>query len=73
MESVRPSKGASSPDRQALDDVSMHLEQVKMRAHAGSHSAPESVLRAIYEASIGNLPRAIREMNFVHLTITVRN
>ena len=38
-----------------------------MRADAGGHSAPESVLRAIYEASIRNLPRAIREMDFVHV------
>ena len=29
--------------------------------------APESLLKAIYESSIGNLPRAIREMDFVHV------
>jgi predicted ABC-type ATPase len=38
-----------------------------MRADVGGHSAPESVLRTIYTASITNLPRAIREMDFVHV------
>jgi predicted ABC-type ATPase len=33
-------------------DFAMHLERPKMRADAGGHSAPESVLRPIYEASI---------------------
>jgi predicted ABC-type ATPase len=51
----------------ALRDFSRHLERVKMRADAGGHSAPESVLRAIYEASIRNVPRAIREMDYVHV------
>ena len=51
----------------ALRDLSMHLERVKMRADAGGHSAPESLLKAICESSIGNLPRAIREMDFVHV------
>jgi predicted ABC-type ATPase len=50
-----------------LWDFSMHLERVKMRADAGGHSAPESVLRAIYESSIRNLPRAIHEMDFIHV------
>jgi predicted ABC-type ATPase len=51
----------------ALRDFSMHVERVKMRADAGGHSAPESVLRIIYAASIRNLARAIREMDFVHV------
>jgi predicted ABC-type ATPase len=51
----------------ALQDFSMHLERVKMRADSGGHSAPESLLKAIYESSIGNVPRAIREMDFVHV------
>ena len=50
-----------------LRDFAMHLERVKMRADAGGHSAQESVLRAIYEASIQNLPRAVREMDFLHV------
>ena len=46
----------------ALRDFAMHLERVKIRADAGGHSAPEPVLRLIYEASIRNVSRAIREM-----------
>ena len=38
-----------------------------MRADAGGHSAPESVLRPIYEASIRNVSRAIREMDFLYV------
>jgi len=51
----------------ALRDFPMHLERVKMRADAGGHGAPEPVLRTIYESSIGNLPRAILEIDFVHV------
>jgi predicted ABC-type ATPase len=49
----------------ALEDFGMHLERVKMRADAGGHSAPETLLRAIYESSINNLARAIREIDFI--------
>ncbi len=49
----------------ALDDFAQHLERVKIRADNGGHSAPEPVLRAIYEASLRNLPRAIREMDSI--------
>jgi predicted ABC-type ATPase len=51
----------------ALRDFASLLERVKMRADAGGHSAPESVLRSIYESSIRNLPRGIREMDFVYV------
>ena len=51
----------------ALETFGMHLERVKMRADRGGHSAPESVLRSIYDATINNLPRAIREMDFIYL------
>jgi predicted ABC-type ATPase len=47
----------------ALVDFEMHLERVKIRADAGGHSASERTLRSIYEASIKNLGRAIREMD----------
>lgn len=43
----------------ALQDFAMHLERLKMRAEAGGHSAPERLLKAIYESSINNLPRAM--------------
>lgn len=42
----------------ALRTFAMHVERVKMRADMGGHSAPERVLRGIYESSIGNLARA---------------
>ncbi|MFN0171770.1 MAG: hypothetical protein ACKV22_35600 [Bryobacteraceae bacterium] len=51
----------------ALETFAMHVERVKMRADKGGHSAPESVLRGIYRASLANLPRALREMDFVHV------
>jgi len=51
----------------ALRDFPMHLERVKIRADADGHSAPESVLRAIYESSIRNLPRAIQELDAIHV------
>jgi predicted ABC-type ATPase len=51
----------------ALRDFPMHLGRVKMRADAGGHSAPESVLRTNYESGIGNLPRAILEIDFVRV------
>ena len=38
-----------------------------MRADAGGHSAPEPLLKSIYEASIANLTRAIREMDLVYV------
>jgi predicted ABC-type ATPase len=50
-----------------LRDFALHLERVKMRADAGGHSAPETVLRAIWESSSRNLPRAMRQMDFIHV------
>src|SRR5271166_4471510 len=50
-----------------LRDFPMHLERVKMRADAGGHSAPERLLKSIYEASIANLARAIREMDLIYV------
>jgi predicted ABC-type ATPase len=51
----------------ALETFEMHLERVKMRADKGGHSAPESLLRRIYDSSIRNLPRALREMDFIYV------
>jgi predicted ABC-type ATPase len=51
----------------ALWHFAAHVERIRMRADAGGHSAPESVLRSIYESSIRNLPRAIREMDFAYV------
>jgi predicted ABC-type ATPase len=46
----------------ALTDFALHLERVKARTDAGGHSASEATLRGIYNASLRNLPRAVREM-----------
>jgi predicted ABC-type ATPase len=51
----------------ALRTFEMHLERIKMRADRRGHSAPASVLSGIYNASIENLARAIREMDFIHV------
>ena len=56
----------------ALRDFSRHLERVKMRADAGGHGAPESVLRAIYEASIRNLRGRFGRRIFCTFTTTAR-
>lgn len=49
----------------ALSGFELHLRRVKARAFAGGHSAPESVLRGIYEASLSNLSQAIRQMDTI--------
>lgn len=51
----------------ALRNFAAHVERIRMRADAGGHSAPESVLRSIYELSVRNLSRAIREMDYVYV------
>ena len=49
----------------ALRDFGMHLQRVKTRADAGGHSASETTLRRIYEASLANLRRAVQEMDIL--------
>jgi predicted ABC-type ATPase len=49
----------------ALRDFATHLERVKARADAGGHSASETTLRRIYEASLRNLRRAVLEMDIL--------
>ena len=49
----------------ALQDFSIHLKRVKARADAGGHSASETTLRNIYQASLANLSRAVAEMDDV--------
>jgi len=49
----------------ALQDFASHLERVKARADAGGHSASETTLRRIYEASLRNLRRAVLEMDIL--------
>lgn len=47
----------------ALGNFAMHVERVKARADAGGHSASESTLLEIYNASLTNLPKAIHTMD----------
>ena len=47
----------------ALRDFALHLERVQARADAGGHSASEATLLETHQSSLGNLPRAIREMH----------
>jgi len=47
----------------ALNDFAQNLNRVIARAQAGGHSAPADQLRKIHEASMKNLPRAVREMD----------
>jgi len=47
----------------ALDGFQENLKRVISRALAGGHSAPAEQLQKIHEASLKNLPRAMREMD----------
>jgi predicted ABC-type ATPase len=47
----------------ALDGFQQNLKRVISRALAGGHSAPAEQLQRIHEASLKNLPRAIREVD----------
>ena len=49
----------------ALTNFAQHVDRVRIRADRGGHSAPESVLRGIYDSSLRNLARAIREMDAI--------
>jgi hypothetical protein len=49
----------------ALNTFAQNLELVKIRADGGGHSAPETVLRSIYDSSLRNLARAILEMDAI--------
>jgi predicted ABC-type ATPase len=49
----------------ALRDFAAHLERVKARADTGGHSASEAILSEAYRSSLGNLSRAILEIDEV--------
>lgn len=51
----------------AAGDFKNCLRRVIARAHAGGHSAPATHLQRIYDASLQNLPRAIREMDEIQV------
>jgi predicted ABC-type ATPase len=43
----------------ATDDVRLNIERIAARGRMGGHSSPEADIRAIYAASMANLPRAV--------------
>jgi predicted ABC-type ATPase len=51
----------------ALNGFAQNLKRVIARAFAGGHSAPADQLQKIHEASLRNLPKAIREMDRVQV------
>lgn len=51
----------------ALESFELHVRRVKIRALRGGHSAPESLLRRIHDASLRHLRRAIREMDLIRV------
>jgi predicted ABC-type ATPase len=50
-----------------LNEFTLNVQRVKIRADRGGHSAPENVLRSIHEASVRNLGRAIREFDLLRV------
>src|ERR1700691_4447381 len=51
----------------ALNGFAQNLKRVIARALAGGHSAPADQLQKIHEASVRNLPKAIREMDRIQV------
>ena len=51
----------------ALNGFAQNLKRVIARALAGGHSAPADQLQKIHEASLRNLPKAIREMDRIQV------
>jgi predicted ABC-type ATPase len=51
----------------ALASVEESIERVRARAVQGGHSAPPERIREIYEASLKNLPRALKEFDSVRV------
>lgn len=43
----------------ATEDVRINIARIAARAHIGEHSSPEAEIRAIFTASMANLPHAI--------------
>lgn len=43
----------------ATEDVRLNIERIAMRGQMGGHSSPEAEIRAIFAASMANLPRGV--------------
>ncbi len=44
----------------ATNSADLNVQRVIQRAHAGGHAASEGEVRRVYEASLANLPEAMR-------------
>lgn len=51
----------------ALGSVEESIARVRARAVQGGHSAPPERIREIYEASLSNLPRALKDFDMVRV------
>ena len=51
----------------AMGSLQQHLERVAARAEGGGHAASSSTLGRIYDASLRNLPAAIRTLDVVEV------
>ncbi len=49
----------------ATEDVRLNIERIAARGRMGGHSSPEVEIRAIYAASMANLPRAVVVFSYV--------
>lgn len=51
----------------AMGSLQEHLERVAARAEGGGHAASSATLRRIYDASLRNLPGALRDLDDVEV------
>jgi len=49
----------------AVDSADLAISRVRTRSELGGHSAPPEKLREIYAASLKNLPRALKNFDYV--------
>ena len=49
----------------ATGDVGLNIERIVARGRKGGHSSPEADIRAIFTASMANLPRAVAAFSYV--------
>ena len=55
------------------DDVRINIERIATRGRLGGHSSPEADIRAIFAASMANLPRAVAVFSRVDCFDNSRN
>lgn len=55
------------------EDVRLNIDRIATRGWMGGHSSPEADIRAIFEASMANLPRAVAVFSHVDCFDTSRS